>query len=310
MKHGSTSFLSRIYLRLMMAVLLSSSFSVTAQQETAFPNEYATWEVGSSWIEIGDPPAGNQLYTRLDQIEAALMESSDSLMLLSYNGMPIGDYYSTTDKVYFKFISHIRPFNFDFNVDTGVYYPLYDFTLEAGDTAYSDYNGGGPPYYITVDSITMEDVNGAMLKHFYLSNSDIIIEKIGSIEGLFRPYSGSFEMSQRLCSYDGGFVTGNIGTGYGYSIEDCLPSVLGLETNEMNAVNAYPNPANDKLTITTELPVLEYHLYSTAGTVVEIPNVMQENKLELVVSGLPSGIYFLELKDHSGNSKMLHFIRN
>ena len=310
MKYRCNSFLSRICLRLLMAVLLSSPFSVAAQQETAFPNEYATWDIGSSWIEIGDPPAGNQLYTRLDQIEAVLMESSDSLMMLYYDGMPIGDYYSTTDKVYFKFISHYRPFNFDFNVDTGVYYPLYDFTLEVGDTAYPDSYGAGPPYYITVDSITMEEHNGAMLKHFHLSNSDIIIEKIGSIEGLFRPYSSSFEMNQTLCSYGGSFVTGNSGTGYSYSIEDCLPSGMGLENYELNSLTAYPNPADNLMQVTSSFPISTCRVYSTIGTMVKIPTEIQENNLELVVSGLSSGSYFLELTGHNGISQRCYFMKN
>ncbi|WP_341904908.1 T9SS type A sorting domain-containing protein [Fluviicola taffensis] len=306
MKHHHTLFVSRIYLRLIIAVLLSSPFSVSAQEETAFPNEYATWEVGYIWMNF--PPDG-PWSTYIEHFEAFPL-NTDTLIMLFDDGVWLGNYYSTADKVYFNFVSNNRPFNFQSEVvDTGVYHLLYDFTLEVDDTAYTD-QVGSYVYYITVDSITMEDVDGDMLKHFHLSNSDIIVEKIGSLQGLFRPYSRSFEINQSLCSYNGSSVTENLGTAYSYSIENCLPSVLGLETNEMNAVIAYPNPANDKLTITTELPVWEYHLYSAAGTVVEIPHVMQENKLELVVSGLPSGIYFLELKDHSGNSKMLHFIRN
>ncbi|MDF3028998.1 MAG: Secretion system C-terminal sorting domain [Fluviicola sp.] len=307
MRHHHTLFVSRIYLRLIITVLLSSPFSVSAQEETAFPNDYGAWQVESSWIEI--EPFGYVWFSHLDQFEALSSPDSDTLMLLFDNGAWLGNCYSTADKMYFSFVSNDRPFNFNFQADTGVYYLLYDFSLEVGDTAYTDDLGAGPPHPVTVDSITMEEIYGVMLKHFYLSNSDIIVEKIGSLQGLFRPYSRSFEINQYLCSYYGFFLTAGLSTQYSYNMENC-PSGLGLETNEMNAVNAYPNPANDKLTITTKLPVLEYHLYSAAGTVVEIPNVMQENKLELVVSGLPSGIYFLELKDRSGNSKMLHFIRN
>jgi len=306
MKNLYPSFFTRNYLQIALVIILSYPFSASAQQETAFPNEYATWEVGYTWMNL--PPNG-PWSTYLEHFEAfpfnADTLNADTLIMLFDNGVWLGNYYSTGDKVYFNFVSYNRPFNFQSEVDTGVYYLLYDFTLEVGDTAYTDQVN-----YITVDSITMEDVDGDMLKHFHLSNSDIIIENIGSIEGLFRPYSSSFEINQSLCSYNGSFVTENIGTAYSYSIENCLPSSVGLETNEMNMVNTYPNPANDKLTITTKLPVLEYQVYSAAGTVLEIPNVMQENKLELVVSGLPSGIYFLELKDHSGNSKMLHFIKD
>lgn len=300
MKHHHTLFVSRIYLRLIMAVLLSYPFSVSAQEETAFPNEYATWEVESYGMDLGE------WWYEFEYFEAFPSSDSDTLMIIdNANGIWLGNYYSTADKVYFNFVSHNRPYGFDHQIDTGTYYLLYDFTLQAGDTAYTE-----DLQHITVDSITVENVLGAMLKHFYLSNSDIIIEKIGSIEGLFRPYSSSFEMSQRLCSYGGSFVTGNLGTGYAYARENCLPANADLETNELNAVIAYPNPANDRLNVTTKFPILGYKVYSAAGIVVEIPHVMQENKLELVVSELPSGIYFLALKDQGGNSKMLHFIRN
>lgn len=303
MKHYCTLFVPRIYFWLIIAVLLSSPFSVSAQEETAFPNEYGEWEVGYYWMDVAQP--GSPWSTEIVHYEAVPSPESDTLMLLHDDDFDwLGNYYSSGGKVYFRFVSQNGPL--PFSADMGVYYLLYDFTLEVGNTAYLDVG----PQYVTIDSITMEDLNGDTLKHFYLSNSDIIVEKIGSLQGLFRRYERPFEIHQNLCSNFGSFHTAGLYTDYGYYMEDCLPSSVGLETNEMNAVIAYPNPANDKLTITTRLPVLEFHLYSAAGTVVEIPNVMQENKLELVESGLPSGIYFLELKDRSGNSKMLHFIRN
>lgn len=304
MKNYYASFFTRNYLRIALAIILSCPFSLSAQEETAFPNEGGIWQVESSWIEI--QPFGYVWLSHVDQFELVL---SDSLMLLLRDGDWLGNFYSTADKVYFSFVFDDRPFNFNFQADSGVYYLLYDFSLEVGDTAYSDDIGGGPSHPVTVDSITMEDVSGTMLKHFYLSNNDIIVEKIGSLQGLFRPYSRSFEINQYLCSYYGSFLTAGSSTQYSYNRGNC-PSGLGLETNEMNAVMAYPNPANDRLNVTARFPLMDCKVYSAAGTVVEIPHVIQENKLELVVSGLPSGMYFLELKDHSGNSKMVHFIRN
>jgi hypothetical protein len=309
MKYRYPSFLSRIYLRLLMAVLLSSPFSVTAQQETAFPNEYATWEIDYNWIELGGP-AGDQYLSRLDQFESSQYDS-DSLMMLSYNGMWFGNSYSTADKVYVTFLfDFIFPYYLHFQADSGVYYLLYDFTLQVGDTAYKDYNGGSNPIYITVNNITMEDHNGDTLKHFYLSNSDIIIEKIGSLQGIFRPFSSSFEIYQRLCSYNGIFVTENIGTTYNYSIDNCLPSTAGLGTHELPSLTAYPNPADNLLHVTSAFPISTCRVYSTIGTLVQIPTKIQDNQLELAVSGLSTGSYLLELTGHNGISQTVYFMKD
>jgi hypothetical protein len=230
-------------------------------------------------------------------------------MLLFDNGAWLGNYYSTADKVYFSFAFDDRPFNFNFQADTGVYYLLYDFSLEVGDTAYTDDLGGGPSQPVTIDSITMEDIYGVMLKHFYLSNSDIIVEKIGSLQGLFRPYSRSFEINQNLCSFYGSFLTAGLSTPYVYYMENC-PSGLGLETNEMNAVTAYPNPADDRLNVTTPFPISRCDVYSATGTIVLTSSRIQENNMELDVSGLSSGVYFLKLKVANGTPQMVYFMKN
>jgi hypothetical protein len=195
MKHHHTSFFFRVYLRLNIVALLSYPFSVSAQEEPAFPNEYAEWQTGFSWMSL--PPNG-PWDTHMEYFEAYPSPDSDTLMNL-FKGNWLGNYYSTDNKVYFSFVSDDRPSHFQFDADTGVYYLLYDFTMEVGDTAYTDEGGTGDAYPVTIESITMEDVSGAMLKHFHLSNGDIIVEKIGSLQGLFRPYTRAFETVQSLC---------------------------------------------------------------------------------------------------------------
>ncbi|WP_430403723.1 T9SS type A sorting domain-containing protein [Fluviicola sp.] len=304
MKNYYAFFFTRNYLRIAITIILSYPFSLSAQEETAFPNDYGIWEVGYYWMDV--EPTEGSWSTVTHHFEASPSPDSDTLMMLLENGIWLGNYYSTADKVYLSLGSNNQITNFSFGSDTGVYHLLYDFTLEVGDTAYLD----AGPQYVTIDSITMEDLNGDTLKHFYLSNSDIIVEKIGSLQGLFRPYERPFEIHQNLCSNSGSFITAGSYTDYGYYMENCLPSSVGLETNEMNAVNAYPNPANDKLTITTASPLLDYTVYSTTGTVIETPTSLDENELELDVSRLPSGIYFLELKHQNGNSSRLHFMKD
>lgn len=303
MKYRYPSFLSRIYLRLLMAVLLSSPFSVAAQQETAFPNEYGEWDVGYYWMDV--VPPGSPWSTEMVHYEAVPSPESDTIMLLYDDNFDwLGNYYSSGGKVYFKFVSQNGPL--PFNADTGVYYLLYDFTLEVGDTAYLDIG----PQYVTIDSITMEELNGDTLKHFYLSNSDIIVEKIGSLQGLFRPYERPFEIRQNLCSNFGSFLTAGLYTDYGYYMQDCLPSSVGLENHELTSLTAYPNPAGNLLHVTSAFPISTCRVYSTIGTLVQIPTKIQDNQLELAVSGLSTGSYLLELTGHNGISQTVYFMKD
>jgi hypothetical protein len=98
--------------------------------------------------------------------------------------------------------------------------------------------------------------------------------------------------------------------GYGYNGDFCVHSSTGLETNEMNELTPYPIPAGDLLHVNAKFPISACQVYSTTGTVVEIPNSIQDNKLELVVSELSPGGYFLKLTGHNETSQTLYFIKN
>lgn len=305
MKNDYTSLFSQNYLRIVLVILLFP-FSLSAQEESHFPNEYGFWEVGYYWM---DSPPDGLWSTVLEQYSSGISFDQDTLMILSGEDW-YGYYYSTTDKVYFSFENENRPFNFQFNADEGVYYLLYDFAMEVGDTAYTDEVGMSDTIQVTVDSIAMENLLGNMLKHFYLSNGDVIVDKFGSLQGLFRPYSRSFEMGQRLCYAHNYFLTENTSTVYIYYPPTCFPSNIGIEEINMEEVIAYPNPANDLLNITSELPISNYTIYSATGMAIKVATSLSNNDLELNVSELPAGVYFVELTDQSGNAQTVHFMKN
>ena len=60
------------------------------------------------------------------------------------------------------------------------------------------------------------------------------------------------------------------------------------------AVNLYPNPVNDKLTVTAQEAIGTLEIYNLMGALVYSQKDCS-NKVEINTSGLPTGIYFIRL---------------
>ena len=82
-----------------------------------------------------------------------------------------------------------------------------------------------------------------------------------------------------------------------FAIDDIQYSYLvGIGENELSNVSAFPNPVNDKLTITGEFGDLT--LRGVSGKIIES---RRHNKLSVIdCSNLNSGIYFVELRNERG----------
>ena len=82
-----------------------------------------------------------------------------------------------------------------------------------------------------------------------------------------------------------------------FAIDDIQYSYLvGIVENELSNVSAFPNPVNDKLTITGEFGDLT--LRGVSGKIIES---RRHNKLSVIdCSSLNSGIYFFELRNERG----------
>lgn len=89
--------------------------------------------------------------------------------------------------------------------------------------------------------------------------------------------------------------------------EDCDGMDLISSTQEINgaAVSIYPNPATDFLYVETAAP-LDYRmaLYDSTGKLV----VSQLNAGRIDLSGLPDGIYLLEITDRSIQERVVERI--
>jgi len=77
-------------------------------------------------------------------------------------------------------------------------------------------------------------------------------------------------------------------------------TTLGVEDFTLNATSVYPNPSLGEFYIKTKTNLSKVNLYSQTGALVRTINVTDDSKeVELSVSGMQAGVYFLELQNNS-----------
>ncbi len=87
------------------------------------------------------------------------------------------------------------------------------------------------------------------------------------------------------------------------SEESCIVVKNNESLEELRSdINIYPNPANDRLTIATELHVEEISIYDIYGRHALSRQVAKSPSHQVIdVAGLNSGIYFINIKTDKGN---------
>lgn len=79
--------------------------------------------------------------------------------------------------------------------------------------------------------------------------------------------------------------------------------VLGVEDFSLNATSIYPNPSSGEFYIKTKTNLSKVNLYNQTGALVRTINVTDDSKeVELSVSNVQAGVYFLELQNDSEKS--------
>jgi hypothetical protein len=111
-----------------------------------------------------------------------------------------------------------------------------------------------------------------------------------SIGGVRGSTANSFTVSSHGGNASAGYATGTFTT-------------LGTEDFSLNATSIFPNPSSGEFSIKTKTNLSKVNVYSQTGALVKTIEVTDEsNEVELKVSGLQSGVYFLELQNDSEKS--------
>ncbi|MFK8008251.1 MAG: T9SS type A sorting domain-containing protein [Saprospiraceae bacterium] len=72
--------------------------------------------------------------------------------------------------------------------------------------------------------------------------------------------------------------------------------VVSIKIESDNSTHFFPNPAKEKLTIATDLEEVQIEIYNINGQL-----IYANNQLDIDLSNFQSGIYFLQMKNKSGN---------
>lgn len=98
-------------------------------------------------------------------------------------------------------------------------------------------------------------------------------------------------------------VTTNLGSNHLYVYNSGTFNTLGAEDFSLNATSVYPNPSSGEFFVKTKTNLSKVNIYNQTGALVKCINVTNDSKeVEVSVSGIQSGIYFLELQNASEKS--------
>jgi len=203
---------------------------------------------------------------------------------------------------------------------------LYDFSLETGDTLFqvraiiyeNPFDSLDIGYFLDTAYYLVEKCdtiifNGEPRKRMMLaidySYVDTVIETIGSLSGLLSPLCYDCTGFRELLCYtlNGELLYKNP------KYSECYYNNLStLPTIEQSIFSIFPNPATHTLFITSENEkISKIDIFDITGR--NVYNKRFENyssKYEITVSGLLTGLYFIQIKTEKGQTLSYKFLKN
>jgi hypothetical protein len=86
---------------------------------------------------------------------------------------------------------------------------------------------------------------------------------------------------------------------------------LGLPSSHYSsAITLYPNPAHNKLLVSSDGLLLEIEVYDVYGRIMNPPRQSSNQQIELDISNLASGIYFVKVMDKQGRIRSGKFVKS
>ena len=90
-------------------------------------------------------------------------------------------------------------------------------------------------------------------------------------------------------------------------VEDC--SVLSVDSYSIQEVVLLYNPVKDNLVIESSITIQQFSIYSITGEKV-LEGSVNDSKINVNVSTLSSGLYFMTLKSNDANTEILKFLKD
>jgi len=200
---------------------------------------------------------------------------------------------------------------------------LYDFSMKPGDTLnyYQNHKDGEIDYTIRVDSIVNFELgNGFKTTKFYISCKASLedefqrcgnwIEGMGTFHGIYpiqNMLTGNYITITLLC-----FKKNDELIYMNPDYESCDENYIATTEIAYKRLKILTNPVNKYLPI--ELPEeglwSDYMITNISGKIVLSNNIKLQNNLNINVSKLQSGLYFIQINQDKGNFAIGKFIVN
>ena len=206
-------------------------------------------------------------------------------------------------------------------------------TLSATPTAdhvFDSWDVDGTTLYNIIHEITLAD-NTIVTVYFRTLVDPVILEVKVMGEGKVTPQGINFYERNKIVTLAATPATGNVfdrwevgGTTYNKSVQEITLTdntvatanfkkaeapVLAIEDIENHSVSYYPNPIYDRLTVVTE-GIASVMLRSADGRAVYQSLQNGNSTVDIDVSALPSGIYFLQLIKADGSASTSKILKN
>ena len=182
---------------------------------------------------------------------------------------------------------------------------LYDFNLTPGDSALWTFNCS-PTLYVHIlsyDSTQVGSQFNKSVKHDGdLNQYPFLVEGMGSLSGLFEPYSYFEDFGQLVCfSINGQIKYQNNGFGCGIVGENKLIDEAGIQ------VSVYPNPSSKDLNISASEKIISLEIFDLLGN--QVFSKSSGSMSETINLAGPQGIYFIKIYFEKGKYSVSRIIK-
>ena len=278
----------------MFGILMSAM--VFSQDYFPFPDSNAIWNEYSIHVEYPTSVSSKTRYGTIGDTIIDNLEYSKIYRLIDDTCLNISnaEYFGAIREENKKIFTLTT-----FHGDTEIL--LYDFSVEEGDTIYSNAQVGYMAYPVVIsniDSVILLD--GTTRKRYWINGSldEFWIEGIGSQGGIFTPITDlitNYYEPHLSCfkQYETTTYLNN------YSCDKCFCSlgtlIKGINGLQ-NEIQLIPNPASNYIKIDFELNMESSitRLFNSSGKLIE-STLSNSFPVQLNIGNLPNGIYLIQI---------------
>jgi hypothetical protein len=263
------------------------------------------WYYSSASQGTAHPDAAYWLYeTTGDTLVQNILSKKTTIKYFNHLGDTLTNFppilsYTNADTVFY------------YNSFMGKFTPLYIFNVQAGDTItlYKPHNpvfGIDTTFRLLIDSVNFIQVNNFNLKRVYTSQIDefkfsgAYVERLGCLGLMLPEYHISIpETEGPLRCYSDADVNVN------FTSNSCdYRLTVGINTLlDQQDIHFYPNPTNNKLYFSSNASDFKLiTICNLQGSQTKQIDLENTNDKVIDVASLPTGLYFVTLTKHNGQS--------